>query len=553
MAMSWSEIQKRVVEAPARVRAVAKMSRSTGMLWELRPGGVIELVRMLGRNYENPSSLYAIQAKNQPNREAIRFRGRSLTFGELDERIAGVASGLVERGLGRKQSVLLMMKNRPEYVEIGSGAARAGAAAVAVSWRSTPAELAYLASNSGAQFLFFEHELWPTVEQALGRIELPRERLVSVGGDVPGCTRYEDLLSTKRRPIERDDEAAAVVTYTSGTTGKPKGAVRRFPREMAVQLMEFIAATPLKTDDVHLVVCPMYHMTAFAFLSMTHLVGGCAVIADEFKPESFLQTVERERITTTALVPTMLQRLVALGPEAIARHRTRSLRAIFSGGAALPGALALAAMDALGDVVYNFYGATETGIVTLAGPADLRAAPGTIGPALAGNDVMLLDEHRAQVKDGEVGELYVKNAMLVAGYHDNDQATRESMHGGYFSVGDLARRDRDGRYFIEGRKRDMVITGGVNVYPAEVEAAIEEHPQVLEAAVVGVPDPEWGERVKAFVVARGGQRLDAEQIKHFLRERIAGPKVPREYAFLDALPRNPTGKVLKNELRSLRS
>ena len=207
-------------------------------------------------------------------------------------------------------------------------------------------------------------------------------------------------------------------------------------------------------------------------------------------------------------------------------------------------------MDVLGDVVYNFYGATETGIVTLASPADLRAAPGTIGPIIPANDVLLLDEMKNRVPDGQVGELYVKNAMLVAGYHGNEDAMRESMHAGYFSVGDLARRDTDGRYFIEGRKRDMVITGGVNVYPAEVENALEEHPQVYEAAVVGVPDAEWGERVKAFVVPRPGERLDAEQLKQFLRERIAGPKIPREYAFIDALPRNPTGKVLKNELRA---
>ncbi len=319
---------------------------------------------------------------------------------------------------------------------------------------------------------------------------------------------------------------------------------------MFTQILEFLAVTPIKCDDVHLVVCPMYHMTAWAFLTMTHAVGGTVVIADEFKPESFLELVEKERVTTTAMVPTMLQRLVSLGEGPIRGRRTRSLRAIFCGGAQLPGQLAIEAMDLLGDVVFNFYGATELGIVTLAGPADLRAAPGTIGPVVEGNDVLLLDERKNPVKDGDVGELFVKNAMLVAGYHGNDDAMRESMHSGYFSVGDLARRDADGRYFIEGRKRDMVISGGVNVYPAEVENAIEEHPQVLEAAVVGVPDPEWGERVKAFVVARAGERIDGEQLKQFLRERIAGPKIPREYAFIDALPRNPTGKVLKNELRT---
>jgi fatty-acyl-CoA synthase len=550
MVTTLENIRNRLKDAPARARAAWHMSRSTGMMWELRPGGMIQLLRTLTRDFQNPSIVYTLHAKNQPDRVALRFRGHSTTYAELDDRIDRLASGLVARGLQRKQSVLVMMKNRPELLEIGAAAGRAGSASVAVSWRSTPPELVYLAGHSGARFVFFDQALWPTIEQAMDKIDLPRDRFVAVGGDVPGTVRYEDLLSSGKRALEGDDEAAAVVTYTSGTTGKPKGAVRRFPREMFVQMMEFVAETPIKCDDVHLVVCPLYHMTAFAFSSITHVVGGTVVIADEFKPESFLNLVEEERVTTTAMVPTMLQRLVSLGPDVVRAHRTRSLRAIFCGGAQLPGGLAIEAMDLLGDVVFNFYGATETGIVTLAGPADLRAAPGTIGPIVPGNDVLLLDDRKNPVKDGDVGELYVKNAMLVAGYHGNEEAMRESMHAGYFSVGDLARRDADGRYFIEGRKRDMVISGGVNVYPAEVENAIEGHPQVLEAAVIGVPDPEWGERVKAFVVARAGERIDAEQLKQFLRERIAGPKIPREFAFIDALPRNPTGKVLKNDLRA---
>ncbi len=546
----WEAWKSRLAESPARMRAAWHMASSTGLMWELRPSGIGAMVRMLSRDYQNPTAVYTLHAQNQPDRVAIRFRGRSTTYAELDERIDRLGSGLLARGLERKQSILLMMKNRPEFIELGAAAGRSGAAGVAVSWRSTPQELAYLVQNSGARFVFFDQELAPTIEQVLSKVDLPRDRFVAVGGEVPGCARYEDFFSDERRELATDDEAAAVVTYTSGTTGKPKGAVRKFPREMFVQILEFIASTPIRTDDIHLVVCPLYHMTAFGFLTMTHLVGGTVVIADEFKPESFLDLVERERVTTTAMVPTMLNRLLAIGPEAIRARRTRSLRAIFSGGAQLPAPVALAAMDALGDILYNFYGATETGLVTLATPADLRAAPGTIGRVVAGNDVLLLDDQKNRVKDGTIGELYVKNAMLVAGYHGNEEATRDSMHSGYFSVGDLARVDSDGRYFIEGRKRDMVITGGVNVYPAEVEGALEEHPQVLEAAVVGVPDNEWGERVKAFVVARSGERIDEGQLKQFLRERIAGPKVPREYAFIDALPRNPTGKVLKNDLRA---
>jgi fatty-acyl-CoA synthase len=280
------------------------------------------------------------------------------------------------------------------------------------------------------------------------------------------------------------------------------------------------------------------------------MLGCTIVLMDEFKPEHFLDLVERHKVTTTALVPTMLHRLLQLGPKKLAQHDTRTLRIIFSGGAPLPGPLAIEAMDQFGDILFNFYGATETGLVTLARPDDLRAAPGTIGRALPGNEIRLLREDGTEAGVGEVGELYAKNALLVAGYHKDEAATKESMKEGFFSVGDLARRDRDGRYFIEGRKRDMVISGGVNVYPAEVEGVLETHPEVAEVAVVGVEDAEWGERVRAFVVKRAGSGLDEGTLKGWARERLAGPKVPRDVVFIEHLPRNPTGKVLKRELRA---
>jgi fatty-acyl-CoA synthase len=277
-------------------------------------------------------------------------------------------------------------------------------------------------------------------------------------------------------------------------------------------------------------------------------LGNTVVLMDDFKPEAYLALVQKHHVTTSAVVPTMLHRVLSLPSEVRAQFDTGSLRVVFSGGAPLPAPVALAFMDTFGDVLFNFYGATETGFVTLANPQDLRAAPGTIGRPIPGNSIRLLGDDGSVLPVGEVGELFVKNDMMVAGYHNDASATAASQREGYFSVGDLARVDAAGRYFIEGRKRDMIISGGVNVYPAEVEGVLEEHPHVVEVAVVGVSDPEWGERVTAFVVLREPEALD--ELRRFAKERLAGPKQPRQYVVMTALPRNATGKVLKRDLRA---
>jgi fatty-acyl-CoA synthase len=558
-----STLQHALREKPERVRTSARLSHQSGMLWSLTTPGLVELARVLASGSQNPSLIYRVNARNTPTKPALIWRGRTTRWAELDERIDRLAAGLARRGIGRKKSVILMMRNRQEFVELGAAAARAGAAAVSISWRSTPKELVYLATHSGARGIVTEPELLATLEQV--KDELPAHFLENVfvvgdtgrsSGPFP-TTALDRLLDEPAHPAPKtaidasNDEDAAVVIYTSGTTGKPKGAVRKFPKDTMQAAFRFINETPMRVDDVHLVTCPLYHSTAFGFMSLSAILGQTVVLMDEFKPEPFLELVQRYGVTTTAVVPTMLHRVLELPAETRARYDARTLRAVFSGGAPLPAPLANDFMDAFGDVLFNFYGATETGLVTLAKPADLRAAPGTIGKALPGNEIRLLGEDRAHVKPGEVGELFVKNKMLVAGYHNDAAATEQSMVEGFFSVGDLARRDVSGHFFIEGRKRDMVISGGVNVYPAEVEGVLEQHPDIAEVAVIGVPDREWGERVRAFVVKKSGSTLDEGMLKVFARERLAGPKVPRDYVFIDALPRNPTGKVLKRDLREM--
>ncbi|MBI4699879.1 MAG: AMP-binding protein [Deltaproteobacteria bacterium] len=542
-----------------RAVTVGRVALQTGLARELRSAGALTLLGAVGQ--ANQSLVFRFHAANQPLRTALVHGARRLSYLEADEHMDRVAAALGARGIGAGDVVALMLGNVPEFLFTQIGAGRLGAAVVNASWRSTPAELEHLLGNSGARALFVGAGVAQVVSRLPGAVRAALgERVFTVGGEVAGLATYEQLVagagvpSSSRRWLRgrsRLAEQAAVVVYTSGTTGKPKGAVRRFGRDALTPIFGFIGETPMRAGGVHVAVCPLYHSTAFAFVGLTHLLGGQVVLLDRFEPEGLLDALQRHGAHHTALVPTMLHRLVELGEPAVRARDLSALQAIFVGGAPLRPALCEQAMRLFGDRLYNFYGATETGLVTLAGPADLRAAPGTIGRCVVGNEIRLLAESGRECAPGEVAELYVRSSNLVAGYHRDDRATQEAMRAGFFSVGDLGRRDERGYYFLTGRKRDMIISGGVNVYPVEIEDVLCAHPAVAEAAVVGVPDEEWGERVRAFVVRKPGAACEAQELIEHCRGRLAGPKVPREVVFVASLPRTATGKVEKNKLREL--
>ncbi|WP_437586556.1 class I adenylate-forming enzyme family protein [Sorangium sp. So ce1000] len=554
-----------VAHAAHAALAAGRAVTQTGLLAALRWPGLRVLARELARGKANPSLLFRFHAENSPHRIAVieplslarraaeggagePADDRVYSFFALNEAIDRLGCALDRRGVGPGVTALLVLKNRPEFLICQVALARVGASVVTASWRSTPAELAYLAGHSGARLLLFDADLAGVIREAAPRLEgIAPDGMIAVGGRAPGFSHLDELTAERGAAPDRS-ERAAVVMYTSGTTGKPKGAVRGFGGGVVLPALGAIGATPMRAGDVHLAVCPLYHLTALGFVNLSLIVGATIVILPEFQPELFLEAIQRYRVTTTAVVPTMLHRVLELGEARLRAYDTSSLTAIFVGGAPLSPALAAEVMAAFGDRLFNFYGATETGIVTLAGPEDLRASPGTIGRPVAGSELLLAREDGTPCRDGEVGELYVRSPLLVSGYHNDPGATRESTRGGYFSVGDLARRDARGCYHLEGRKRDLIISGGVNVYPAEVESVLHDHPAVAEAAVVGVPDRAFGERVRAFVALRPGAAASEGDIREHCRAQLAGPKVPREVVFVDALPRNPTGKVMKREL-----
>ena len=555
------------MDVPNRLRQlkqVARMARSGARIFKnagfsetLSAHQLVALARTARdtrRGIKGGAAIIHLHALTDPLRPALVDGDVRLNYGELEERVNRLTHGLRALGIGPGERIAAFLHNGHEYLELSAALQVLGGASVNVGYRLKPGEVAYILENSGARAMLFHGDLAPVVEEALPLVKngnIAKERCIAAGG-APGFRSYEDLLASGEAATPARVEGGGyggVMIYTSGTTGRAKGATRDFRRMGMEPVLDFISRFPLRRDERHLVVCPLYHSMAAAFVTMISMVGGCNVVVRHFDPELVLRLIEKERISSTTVVPTMMARIVALGPEVLRKYDTSSLRWIMSGAAPLPTELARRVEDAFGPILYNFYGATETGLVTIALPGEHTARPGTIGRLINGNQVRLLDAEGRDVPVGAVGELYVRNAMMMDGYHGNKKATEDATKEGFISVGDLAFRDADGFYYLADRKTDMVISGGVNIYPWEIEQRLHEHPAVQDAAVVGVPDPEWGESLAAFIVLRDGQKATGEELGQWVKEALADYKRPRTFVFVDALPRTQTGKVLKRELK----
>ncbi|MGH7818892.1 MAG: class I adenylate-forming enzyme family protein [Candidatus Binatia bacterium] len=528
--------------------------REAGMLGGGTLQGGIRLARNVLLRDFHPSTLWGLHAANLPDKLALVEGERLLTWRELDARINRLAQGLLSIGIRPGDRVAYMLRNSIEWIESLAACSKIGAAAVFVSYRYTPPEIEYLVSNSEAALLVFGADYREVVAQAKERLGLPDRAFLEVGG-APGSPfpSYDELIhrsSEEEPPRElRSRGGSRVILYTSGTTGRPKGAVRDLSRAGLGSLLDFLQAVPFRRSDRHLVAAPLYHATGSGFATIHVSLGATLYLLDPFHPLEFLKLVDREKITTSALVPTMLRAILMLPEEERKRYDVSSLRVIVCTGSALPQNLKEAARSYLGPVLYDLYGATEMGWVTVATPDDQIRKPGSVGRPVPGTDVVLLSEERVPVADGEVGELFARNPVTIEGYHGNEEATRKSRWEGYFSVGDLAVRDADGYITLVDRKTDMVISGGMNIYPAEIETVLVAHPKIFEAAVIGVPDEHWGESLVALIVPRPGQTITDEEVIAHCRQSLAGYKIPRRIERVPELPRNPTGKVLKKELR----
>ncbi len=490
-----------------------------------------------------PSGLHSA-ARRVPHQLAIIDDAGEITWRELAQQVNQLTHALKARGLEPGDSVALLARNH-RYMVIGMIAImQLGGRVLLLNTMASASQLGELTKRESAALVLLDEEFLPVAA------DVPRDDVVLTWAesDDPDLPTVAGLLAPESNASPKPPEKhGSVIIFTSGTTGLPKGAKREEPRDLK-PLVTYFGAIPFSGNSTIVLSSPLFHSWGLINFGFALSTAPTYVLRRKFDPAQVLRDIEQHRAEVLVVVPLMMQRLVDADPEVIASTDVSSLRITASSGSALAGELATHFMDTFTDSVYNFYGATETGWVTIASPEDLRAAPGTAGRTPWRTTVKILDADGHEVPAGETGVIHVGNDMPFGGYTDGNT---KSFSDGLMSTGDLGHFDEDGRLFVSGRDDDMIISGGENVFPRELEDALIEHPKVADVVVTGIPDPQWGQSLAAFVVAKAGEELTEDDVVEYARGRVARFAVPRRTVFLDELPRNPTGKVMKRELPSL--
>jgi fatty-acyl-CoA synthase len=464
-----------------------------------------------------------------------------LSYKELDERSNALANAFRERGLKAGEGVAILARNHRGFLEAVFGAAKCGARIILLNTSFAGPQIREVAEREGTDLLVYDEEYSDTLKG----IEDPQHGRFRAWADEPGDDTLDALIEgsdTSGPP--KPDEWPRITILTSGTTGTPKGAPRSEPRSLSL-IGGLLSKVPFRAGEITELCVPMFHALGFMQAIVGVGLGSTLVVRRRFDPETTLDSLEEHRATAMVVVPVMLSRIVEVGEDKIKERDTSSLRIIFVSGSALGADLAKRAMKAFGPVVYNLYGSTEIAYATIATPEDLEAEPGTAGKVVRGSIVKLFDEDGKEVPAGDSGRIFVGNLSQFEGYTGGGN---KDMMEGLMASGDVGHFDADGRLYVDGRDDEMIVSGGENVFPAEVEELLGSHKDIQEAAALGVDDEKFGQRLKAFVVLRDGASLSEDDVKEYVKDNLANYKVPREVVFLDELPRNPTGKVLKREL-----
>ena len=486
-----------------------------------------------------------IAASRSPEKIALKEGLRQLAYAELSERIRHLARRLLDSGLQQGDRVAVLAPNCLEYPEMVCGIADAGMVAVTLNPRAHPQELNEVLIDSQARLMFVH----PSLDRQSAAVASPQlKQRIRID---ERYAAWRDAPSDATLPFVSEYEPFVLV-YTSGTTGKPKGVLLPHRARALLFYAKAMEYGCYGADDRHLGIAPMSSGGGFGFSMCILFFGGFLEIMPSFEPAIVLEKLAMEAITGIFVVPSHLHAIFALDPALLDRHRgaATKLHAIIANAAALPYVLRQKTVEYWGEgCLHETYGFTEAGIVTNLRPEYQLSKPGSVGAAFPLCDVRLLDDGGRDVPRGAVGELFVSSPYLFNGYWQRPEESNSCMNDRWISAGDLARQDEDGRYYIVDRKKDMVISGGFNIYPREIEEVLFKHPAVADCAVIGIPDERWGERLRACLVLKPGTSIHSQQVIDFCRSSLADYKVPRDILVVNDLPRNANGKVLKRLLR----
>ncbi|MFO1323511.1 MAG: AMP-binding protein [Burkholderiales bacterium] len=506
------------------------------------------------------AEVVAAQARLQPTKIGARDSRRSLSFAQWSERATRLANALLSMGLAKGDRVALLAYNCVEWMELYVGLARAGLVAVPINFRLVAAEIEYIANDCGARAFVVQDALVDRVEPIRGRLPVVAGGFIHFGGagTPAGWQAYEALVeraSTVAPAIAVAPEDMWALMYTSGTTGKPKGAIRNHAGSALISLVTALDMG-LTRDDTALLVMPMCHANSLYFSFTFTYLGATCVVDDRphFDPEHLLRTLAEQKITFTSLVPTHYIMMLALPDDVKGRYDVDRVKKLMISSAPARRETKLAIMAHFrNSQLFELYGSTEAGWVTILRPDEQITKLGSVGREWTGSGaIKLLDHDRNEVPDGAVGELFSRTPYVFDGYWNNPAKTAEAFADAWCSVGDMAVRDEDGYYHLVDRKGNMIISGGENIYPSEVESLLAGHPAVQDVAVIGVPDEKWGEAVHAVVVAHAGATVTEAELLDWCRDRIAGYKRPRAIRFIEEsqMPRTATGKIQHRILRA---
>ena len=503
-----------------------------------------------------PTDLLAGHAQNTPDSVAIIDGGTSISYGDLNGTVNRLANGLLALGVRPGDRAVWCGANSVPVITFLHAARKIGLVAVPLAYRFTAEEMQYVIDNSDAVLVVVDAEQADRVAAVRERIPKVRHVVVFGGPAFEGARSWDEVVAgaggdgaggDAEPPIGGDPTAGATMIYTSGTTGKPKGALRTSTDPaLVITLLQELRLRP--GEEVHITSGPLYHSGPLAWAVLTHTLGGTIVVLRHFDAERWIDLVREHRVTNTFSAPTQLKRIVSLPDEVLARADLTSMRSLVANAAPVPYALKQEVIAKLGDgFLFEVYGSTELGVDTILPPEDQLRKPGSCGRTYGTVQVRIVGPDGEELPDGEPGELFIRSTLALDGYHRTAEPISD--RDGWKSVGDIAYVDDEGYVYICDRKNDMIISGGMNIYPAEIEAVLHAHPDVMDAAVFGVPSDEWGESVHAVVQPKAGHTIDLDALKTHAVEHLAGYKRPRSWEVRDELPRTESGKLLKRVLR----